>query len=155
MRRYRRYDTPTGPKTSSQGWKYSATQKLAFPIRLSLDFVIFNPASRTSPKSTKTRKMPCCGSIKKKYKNLKVRKIYIHSLTLTIVSGKSTMVGLNLFNPSVPYKSICVGARCRQIGEFRPLRRDFTRLKDRKMSWIVSKGRSAGFLSYIGAGTSV
>ena len=60
-----------------------------------------------------------------------------------------------LINPSVPDKSICVGARCRQIGEFRPLRRDFTRLKDRRMSWIVSKGRTAVFLSYIAAGTSV
>ena len=35
----------------------------------------------------------------------------------------------------------------RQIGAFRPLRRDCSRLRDRRMSWIVSKRRAAVFLS--------
>ena len=43
----------------------------------------------------------------------------------------------------------------RQISAFRSLRRDCTRLTDRKMSWIVSKGRATVFLSNIEAGTSV
>ena len=58
-------------------------------------------------------------------------------------------------NPSVHDRFICVGARCRQFGEFRALRRNRTRLRDRKISWIVSKGRATVFLSYIAAGTSV
>ena len=37
----------------------------------------------------------------------------------------------------------------RQIGLFRPLRGDCTRLRDRRVSWIVSKGRAAFFISYI------
>ena len=48
-------------------------------------------------------------------------------------------------NPSVPDRFICVGARSRQFGEFRALRRECTRLRDRRMSWIVSKGRAAIF----------
>ena len=59
------------------------------------------------------------------------------------------------FNPSVPDSLICVGARMRQIGAFRPLRRDCVRLRDRRMSWIVSKRRAAVFLSHIAAETSV
>ena len=43
----------------------------------------------------------------------------------------------------------------RQIGSFRPLRRDCARLAYRRMSWIVSKGRAAVFLSYIAAEKSV
>ena len=58
-------------------------------------------------------------------------------------------------NPSVPDRVISVGACSRQFGEFRGLRRDCTRLRDRRMSLIVSKGRAAVFLSYIAAGTSV
>ena len=61
----------------------------------------------------------------------------------------------DIFNPSVPEKFICVGARWRQFGGFLPLRRESTRLRDRGMSWIVSKGRAALFLSCIVAGTSV
>ena len=37
-------------------------------------------------------------------------------------------------NPPVPERFICVGARWRQIGAFRPLRRDCARLRDRIMS---------------------
>ena len=51
-------------------------------------------------------------------------------------------------NPSDPDKSICVGS-------FRPMRRDFRRLRDRRISWIVSKRRAAVFISYIDAGTFV
>ena len=61
----------------------------------------------------------------------------------------------NIFNLSVPDSLICVGDRWRQIAAFRPLRRDCTRLSDRRMSWIVSKSRPAVFLSYIEAETSV
>ena len=38
-----------------------------------------------------------------------------------------------------------------QIGAFQPLRRDRAKLRDRRMSWIVSKGRAAFFLSHIEA----
>ena len=58
-------------------------------------------------------------------------------------------------NPSVTDRFKCVGARFRQFGEFRPLRKDCARLRDRRMSWIVSKGRAAAFLSEIANGTSV
>ena len=44
---------------------------------------------------------------------------------------------------SVPDSIIRVGIGWRQISAFRPLGRDCTRLRDRKMSWIVSKGRAA------------
>ena len=37
-------------------------------------------------------------------------------------------------NRSVPDSLMCVGSRVRQIGAFRPLRRDCARLKDRRMS---------------------
>ena len=37
---------------------------------------------------------------------------------------------------------ICVGSRLRQISAFRPLRTDWTRLRYRRMSWIVSKCRA-------------
>ena len=60
-----------------------------------------------------------------------------------------------MINPSVPDRFKCVVARSRQFGEFRPLRRDCARLRDRRMSWIVSKGRAAVFLSNIATGTSV
>ena len=43
----------------------------------------------------------------------------------------------------------------RQIAAFRSLRIDCVRLRDRRMSGIVSKSRVAIFLSYIEAGTSV
>ena len=52
-------------------------------------------------------------------------------------------------NRSVPDSIICVGIGWRQISAFQPLGRDCTRLRDRRMSWIVSKGRAAFFLSYI------
>ena len=42
-----------------------------------------------------------------------------------------------------------------KIGGLRSLRRDCARLRDRRMSWIVSKGRAAVFLSDIATGTSV
>ena len=42
----------------------------------------------------------------------------------------------------VPDSMICVGSRLRQIGAFRPLRRDCIRLRHRRRSWIVSKGRA-------------
>ena len=41
-----------------------------------------------------------------------------------------------------------------QIGELRP-ERDCVRLRDRRLSWIVRKGRAAVFLSYIEAGAFV
>ena len=47
------------------------------------------------------------------------------------------------------------GFPMRQIGAFLRLRRDCARLRDRRMSLIVSKGRAAVFLSYIAAGKSV
>ena len=43
----------------------------------------------------------------------------------------------------------------RQIGAFRSLRRDCTRLRDHRMSLIESKGRAAVFISLNEAGTSV
>ena len=43
----------------------------------------------------------------------------------------------------------------RQIGAFQPSRRDCAKLRDRRMSWIVSKGRAAVFLSNIEAEASV
>ena len=52
-----------------------------------------------------------------------------------------------LLNPSVSDSLICVGSRFGQIGAFRSLRRDCTRLRHRRISWIVSKGRTAGFPS--------
>ena len=42
-----------------------------------------------------------------------------------------------------------------RIGAFRPIRRDFTRLRDHRVLSIASKGRAAVFLSYIEPGTSV
>ena len=42
-----------------------------------------------------------------------------------------------------------------QIGAFRPLRRDCTRLRHRRMSWVVSKGRASIFIRLIEAGTAV
>ena len=42
-----------------------------------------------------------------------------------------------------------------QISKIWLMRRDCARLKNRKMSWLVSKGRAAIFLSYIKARTSV
>ena len=62
---------------------------------------------------------------------------------------------LEFFNLSLPDGLKCVGARLRQIGAFWPLTGDCTRLRDRRMSLIMSKGRAAVFLSYIEAGTSV
>ena len=61
---------------------------------------------------------------------------------------RSLVQGLKFVNPSVPERFICVGA-------IRPLRRDCTRLRDRRKSLIVSKGPAAVFLSKIAAGTSV
>ena len=43
-----------------------------------------------------------------------------------------------VFNPSVPDSLTCVGARWRQIGAFWPLRRNCTRLRNHRKSWIVS-----------------
>ena len=54
---------------------------------------------------------------------------------------------LHDINRSVPDNLICVGSRVRQIGAFRPLRRDCTRLRQRRISWVVSKGRAFIFLS--------
>ena len=58
-------------------------------------------------------------------------------------------------NPSVPDRFICVGARLRQFGELRPLRRDCARLWDRRMSCAVSKGSAEVFLSDNAAWRSV
>ena len=44
-------------------------------------------------------------------------------------------------NLSVPDSLICIGSRVRQIGAFRLLKTDCTRLRHRRMSWVVSKGR--------------
>ena len=43
----------------------------------------------------------------------------------------------------------------RQIGAFRPLRRDCAKLRDSIMSWIVSKGQAGVVLSHIEAEASV
>ena len=43
----------------------------------------------------------------------------------------------------------------RQISVFRLLSRDCAKLRDRILSWIVSKGRAAVFLSYVEAEASV
>ena len=45
----------------------------------------------------------------------------------------------------------CALAHFSQIGAFQLLRRDCTRLRDRRMTWIVLKGRAVVFLSYIEA----
>ena len=42
----------------------------------------------------------------------------------------------NQLNPSFPDSLICRGSRGRKFGKFRPLRRDCTRLRDRRMSRI-------------------
>ena len=47
--------------------------------------------------------------------------------------------------PSLPDSIICVGARWRQIGAFRPFGRDCTRLRDRRRSCIVFKRSCRGF----------
>ena len=51
------------------------------------------------------------------------------------------------FNRSVPDSLICVGSLLRQIGAFRSSRRYCTRLRHRRMAWIVSKRRASIFLS--------
>ena len=73
---------------------------------------------------------------------------------MTLILPLNQTLNLTL-NPSVPDSLICVGARWRQIGGFRPLKSDLTRLRDRRMNWIVSKGRAAVFLSYIETEASV
>ena len=45
----------------------------------------------------------------------------------------------NTFNPSVPDSPICFGCHWRYIDAFRPLRRDYARLRDRRMLLIVSE----------------
>ena len=65
---------------------------------------------------------------------------------------KSSKIDLN---PPVPDNLICAGSRMHQIGVFRCLRSDRARLRDLRMSWIVSKGRASIFLSESGAGKSV
>ena len=51
------------------------------------------------------------------------------------------------FNPSVPESLICVGSRWRQIDAFQPSRRDCTRLRHRRTSWMVAKYWASAFLS--------
>ena len=46
-------------------------------------------------------------------------------------------IGNRRVKPSAPDSLICVDSRLRQIGAFRPLRRDCTRLRHRRMSWIM------------------
>ena len=52
-----------------------------------------------------------------------------------------------ILNPSVPDSIICVGSRLSQIGAFWPLTSDCTRLRHRRMSWMVPESRAAVFLS--------
>ena len=58
-------------------------------------------------------------------------------------------------NPSVPDSILCVGSRWRQIGVFRFLRRNSTRVGDTRMSLLEAKAGAAVFLSLIVTWTSV
>ena len=65
---------------------------------------------------------------------------------LAMGCDRGVHVEVRLLNSSVPDAP---------IGAFWLLRRDCTRLRARRMSWIVSKCRATVFLSCIEAGTSV
>ena len=75
------------------------------------------------------------------------------SLRLKISTYKSKYK--SRLKPSVPDSVRSVGSRGREIEKFQHFRRDCTRLRDRIMSMIMSKGRAAVFLSEIEAGSSV
>ena len=64
--------------------------------------------------------------------------IFINSLSRLGESETKARITSSLLTPRFPM---------RQIGAFRTLRRDCARLRHRRMSWIVSKGRAAVFLS--------
>ena len=69
-------------------------------------------------------------------------------------SGNHKLRSLIEFNP-VSESLLCVASRCSKIDAFPPLRRDCARLRDRRMSCLVSKGPAAVFLLNIKAGASV
>ena len=50
---------------------------------------------------------------------------------------------INYVNQSLTDSLICVCSRLRQIGVFRSLKGDCTRLRHLRMSWIVLKGRAS------------